>query len=831
MAQSSTVFITASDARQNPIRETVIHDEARSIEDAVLNAVKLGLFDCTVSDGTPMTNSSTVPTEVWTVDPATSILYVPNHGLQSGDAVSVSSTGSLPSPLVSTSYYYVIYVDDNHIKLSSSYADSVSGRPTSISITSSVNAISLTSNGSGYIQAPTVNFTGGNPTVPATATAYLSDYGSVVAISNTTSGAGYTDVPTVQVASQGSGAVAGQVTYLCVTATVANVGQNYRIGDLLSVVGGLGSATTLQVTDITINGGVAALTVANGGNYTTLPNVSSVATTVTPGGGQGCTVNLSFGLSTATLSTGGTGYIAPPKVVIHSSTGTGAEAYATLFGGSVYQIVITNPGYGYLDVSGIDLDVGSGCTGYVMLQPTSVGNVAVTYNGGLTYTATPSVTLTDVGSGATAGIVQMTVVSVQLVSGGTNYQVGDSLLISGGVTTQNAWIRVASVSATGAILTYQLEDGGIYTALPGTVNNPVVGGSGNLAAFNLSMGLYSIDVGTAGTGYVVPPVVTIDSPGGFGMTAIVRANLTTSYVSSFTIEKPGSDYTAIPNVILSNGSNATAEAFLNATTVASFDMTSVGSGYTYATITITDGGASVDATASANIVGGQIVSITLLTPGVGYTGTPSVVITGNGSNASAEAVLTPTFISYIAVTSGGSGYNIPPTVTVDGLATAVALLTGTGVDNIVVTNIGDNYVADPIVYLIPGVNQPVTPVSPVITVTRAFSVANVALTNSGEGYTSAPIITMSAPFFAVGTTATAVATIGTGIGTFVLNPYYSSRDYYAAWKGLALSNNQLSRPYTERMDTIIAYFTNLGYTINRLTNPSTNNTLMWSLQW
>ena len=68
-------------------------------------------------------------------------------------------------------------------------------------------------------------------------------------------------------------------------------------------------------------------------------------------------------------------------------------------------------------------------------------------------------------------------------------------------------------------------------------------------------------------------------------------------------------------------------------------------------------------------------------------------------------------------------------------------------------------------------------------------------------------------------------------GTFVLVPYPTSRDYYAAWKGTSLSNNQLSRPYTERMDTVITYFTNLGYTINRLTNPVTRNTITWSLQW
>lgn len=831
MAQSSTIFITASDARQNPIRETAIHDEARAIETAVLNAVKLGLYDCTVSDNTPMTLSSTVPTDVWTVDPNTSILYVPNHGLSNGDIVTLSSTGSLPSPLLSTSFYYAIYVDTDHIKLATSFANAVAGRPISISITSGVNALTLTNNGSGYLQAPIVSFSGGNSNVVATATAYLADWGSVVAINNTTSGSGYTDLPTVSIAAQGGGAVAGQTTYKCVSATVSAIGSNYRLGDLLSVVGGSGTATTVRVTDVTNTGGIAAITVANGGNYTTLPSVSGVATTVTPGGGQGATLNLSFGISTIAITTAGTGYIAPPRVVINSITGTGATASAVLYGGSINELIITNPGYGYLDVSSIDFDTGSGASAYVMLQPTSVGNITVTYNGGSTYTSTPDVTLDTQGNGAAAGTVTMKVVSVELINGGSNYQVGDSLLISGGTTSENAWIKVQSINALGSILTYTLESGGLYTALPGITNNPVVGGSGTLAAFNLSMGIESVAVGTSGSGYVIPPVVTVDSPGGFGMTSQLRAVLTTGNVTSFVVEKSGYGYSVIPSITISNGAGATAQAFLVETTVDSITMSNLGSSYTSANVFISGGGATIDATASANIFAGQIISIDIVTPGSGYTGTPNVTITGDGIGASANAVLVATPVSHIAVANGGSGYNVPPSVTVDGLATAAALLTGTGVQNIVVDEIGDNYVADPIIYLIPGTYQPVVPVSPVLVPTRAFGVSSIALTSNGEGYQSTPTVTLSAPFFAIGITATATATIGAGNGTFTLTPYPNSRDYFAAWKGQALSNSQLSRPYTERMDTVIAYFTNLGYTINRLTNPATNNTLMWALQW
>lgn len=831
MAQTSTIFLTATDARQNPIRETVIHDEARLIETAVLSSVKIGLYECTVSGGTPMTMSLVQPTDVWTVDPSTSTLYVPNHGLKTGDSVTLSTNGTLPSPLLSTKYYYVIFVDFDHIKLAETFADSVSLRPIAISITSGVSSIEITNNGSGYLQAPIVSFVGGDPTVPATATAYLSDWGSVVAVNNTTSGAGYTDLPTVSIVPQGSGATAGTITFKCVSVTIGAAGQDYRVGDLMSVIGGTGLSSTIRVTDTNLSGGVTAVSIVNGGNYSVLPNVSNAATTVTPGGGQSCTVNLSFGISSIEILTAGTGYISAPRVVIDSNTGVNAEAYATLYGGSLHEIIITNPGYGYLNVDSVLFDAGSGATGQVILNPTTVSSITLTDDGGLTYTETPSVSITSQGSGASVDTIIMKVVNVQLISGGKNYQVGDSLLISGGVTTENAWIRVQSISPTGAILTYTLENGGLYTALPGLNNNPVIGGSGTLASFNLSMGLDSLTVQTGGSGYVVPPVVSISIPPSFGMAAQARAVLTNDAVTSFVVEKAGYGYISIPSVSLSTGANATAVAYLTETTVDTITVNNQGSGYTVAVVTISGGGATVNATATANIVAGQIVSIDVDTAGAGYTGTPNIVINGDGSDASASVELTPTSISYIELTNAGINYTVPPLVTIEGAATAISILTGTGIQNIVIDDVGENYVSDPVVYVIPGVNQVTTPVSPVLRSIRAFSVKNISLTFGGDGYQSVPSVVLSAPFFSVGTTTTASATIGAGSGTFMLIPYLDSRDYFAAWKGQALSNSQLARPYTERMDTVIAYFTNLGYTINRLTNPVTNNTFMWSLQW
>ena len=68
MAQKSSVFITAAEARHAPVRDKIVHEEARSIESIILDASSLGLFEVTVDNGTPMTNSLIPTSDVWTVD-------------------------------------------------------------------------------------------------------------------------------------------------------------------------------------------------------------------------------------------------------------------------------------------------------------------------------------------------------------------------------------------------------------------------------------------------------------------------------------------------------------------------------------------------------------------------------------------------------------------------------------------------------------------------------------------------------------------------------------------------------------------------------------------
>ena len=72
---------------------------------------------------------------------------------------------------------------------------------------------------------------------------------------------------------------------------------------------------------------------------------------------------------------------------------------------------------------------------------------------------------------------------------------------------------------------------------------------------------------------------------------------------------------------------------------------------------------------------------------------------------------------------------------------------------------------------------------------------------------------------------TANASLGLTAQTYTAtNP--SSVDYYNTWQG-----NATDRVKTDQMNQIILYFQNLGYTIERLKNTTTNKNLKWVISY
>lgn len=222
-----------------------------------------------------------------------------------------------------------------------------------------VSAVTLATRGSGCAAAPTVTFTGGAPTTPATATAVVdSATQQVVRINITNPGAGYTATPTI-------GFTGGCTTQPTATArmriiggaTITNPGAGYTgangagaISCTCPTCGGAGA--TLRCV---VSGGVATLRSFYGGSG----YVAGQQCPIVGAGGSGglCTVQETGGVLTGCSAiTAGSNY-ADERIV---KIGGRAEAAVDVNGvGAVTAITITNTGCGYSVIPSIEV---IGCT-------------------------------------------------------------------------------------------------------------------------------------------------------------------------------------------------------------------------------------------------------------------------------------------------------------------------------------------------------------------------------------------------------------------------------------------------------------------------------------
>jgi len=178
------------------------------------------------------------------------------------------------------------------------------------------------------------------------------------------------------------------------------------------------------------------------------------------------------------------------------------------------------------------------------------------------------------------------------------------------------------------------------------------------------------------------------------------------------------------------------------------------------------------ATADATISSGAVNQIFLDNDGLGYTETPTVTFSdppldqyGNvvGETATAVAITTnignTTSILRLEITNGGSGYVIPPTITITGNGVGAAATCSIGgtlfsVSKLQITDRGVGYAVAPTV-TIGGPGSGVTATA-IATVNSSTEVETLRILNGGSGYTSAPTVT----FESFGTI---------GVGTFVYN--------------------------------------------------------------
>jgi fibronectin-binding autotransporter adhesin len=220
--------------------------------------------------------------------------------------------------------------------------------------------------------------------------------------------------------------------------------------------------------------------------------------------------------------------------------------------------------------------------------------------------------------------------------------------------------------------------------------------------------------------------------------------------SGITLTNAGSNYTSVPNVVISagGGSGAIGTASLGINAIKTQAVAS-------ATV------APLTATGNAIIAGGKLSTIVPVEVGGGYISTPVVtLIGGGGTGATAIAVLgtgatVGQVVSYI-ITNPGSGYNTSPTV-------SVVPPTFSVVTQISSSYSGSGYSVAPTVN-ISAPTSAATAVATISNVNGSASVASLTPVFSGANYTSVPTVTISAPTVTTATSrlATAIAILGTG---------------------------------------------------------------------
>lgn len=195
---------------------------------------------------------------------------------------------------------------------------------------------------------------------------------------------------------------------------------------------------------VNFNGGTVKASAANTAFMTGLnaANIFANGATIDDGGfaitvAQPLLAPTGYGVSSVSLSSGGSGYVDTPIVTLSGGTGSGATAIATVSGGVVTGVTVTSPGTGYASSDTLSVIFsGGGGSGAGANTPVLAANVS----GGLTKNGTGTLALTGTNNfggdtAVNAGTLQFTtpsvphgklvvadaaVASVTQIGGGTN---------------------------------------------------------------------------------------------------------------------------------------------------------------------------------------------------------------------------------------------------------------------------------------------------------------------------------------------------------------------------------------------------------------------------
>ena len=156
----------------------------------------------------------------------------------------------------------------------------------------------------------------------------------------------------------GSGSGFSGIPFMSVDVAVVNVvGQNYRPGDIITVLGGTYiEPARYEVLSITEAGGVLTFRQLSSGVYTALPGSTGIACSDDSDFGANVTLNLTYKVNNVQVTSGGNSY-GLVSVRISGGGGTGAFGTADVSGGVVQSITITDQGSGFTSLPLVEVSL------------------------------------------------------------------------------------------------------------------------------------------------------------------------------------------------------------------------------------------------------------------------------------------------------------------------------------------------------------------------------------------------------------------------------------------------------------------------------------------
>lgn len=317
------------------------------------------------------------------------------------------------------------------------------------------------------------------------------------------------------------------------------------------------------------------------------------------------------GIVRIAVTTGGTGYTAPPTVGLTGGGGTGATAYAHIDGGVVESVVVLASGTGY--------------------------------------TAPPTISFTGGGGSGAAATAAVYVGAARPLT-----------LFKG---------RASDVYGVDGMGRGVRWDGSSTSVEPIGLVKPAVGPAMTYSATTVGSFVSGIQLVLGGAGYYGPPSVSITG-GTPSRPASARAIVSNGRVSRVDITDPGAGYQATPQVAFNGGIGTGAVLSVGVVGgVSRIDVLSAGTGYTSNATTSptvvlnnTNGLTAVNTKVIVNDRGG-IDSVVVVAAGTGATTTGITAnVTGGGGTGASLQVYMQYGVTAVTVSNSGSGYYTPPVV-------------------------------------------------------------------------------------------------------------------------------------------------------------------------